>query len=92
MPHTKNYSAADIVKTRNALILAGTPKEPFNLDPTPFSEKVFDFARFSAPVRRQPSQPSPPITVKQQMLDACARIQPAEFAFLLDSADEVDKH
>ena len=88
---TKNYSAVDIVKTRNALIQSGTPKKPFSLDPTPFSEKVFDFARFSAPVRRQPSPPSPPITVKQQMLDACARIRPAEFAFLFDSCDDVDK-
>ena len=89
---TKNYSAVDIVKTRNALIQAGTPKEQFSLDPTPFSEKVFDFARFSSPVRRPPSPPSPPSTVKQQMLDACARIQPAKFAFLLDFGDEVAKY
>ena len=82
----KNYNAIDIVKARNALIQAGTPRKPFSLDLTPFTEKTFDFARFSSPVRR------PPNTVSQQILDECARIRPAKFGFLLDSTAEVAKY
>ena len=74
----KNYDATDIVKTRNALIKAGTPRKPFSLDPTPFAEKAFDFARFSAPVRRQPQRESPSAIFQKVKTSAAFLRRPRE--------------